>query len=122
MKNLLITTGTAILIFTMSGYWLQLYELFTVKEKMKAAADETAVAAALQIDEESFGEGMLYFDREKATQTAEKVLLMNFPEADKEGRWELLFTDGAAEKPSVTVRFYYRKMKVISVYEYMPLK
>lgn len=122
MKNLLITTGTAILIFTMSGYWLQLHELFAIKEKMKAAADETAAAAALQIDAESFGEGMLYFDRERAAQKAEEVLRLNFPEADKEGRWEILFTDGTAEKPSVTVRFYYRKMKVISVYEYMPLK
>ena len=122
MKNLLITTGTAILIFTMSGYWLQLHELFAVIEKMKAAADETAAAAALQIDAESFGEGMLCFDRERAAQKAEEVLRLNFPEADKEGRWEILFTDGTAEKPSVTVRFYYRKMKVISVYEYMPLK
>lgn len=122
MKNLLITTGIAILIFTMSGYWLQLHELFAVKEKMKAAADETAAAAALQIDAECFGEGILYFDRKRAAQKAEEVLRLNFPEADKEGRWEILFTDGTAEKPSVTVRFYYRKMKVISVYEYMPLK
>lgn len=122
MKNLLITTGAAVLIFTMSGYWMQLHELFAVKEKMKAAADETAAAAALQIDEESFGEGMLHFDREKAAQKAEEILLLNFPKARKEGRWEILFTDGTAEKPAVTVIFYYRNMQEISVYEYMPLK
>ena len=104
------------MIFTMSGYWLQLHELFAVKEKMKAAA------AALQIDAESFGEGILYFDQERAKQKAEEVLRLNFPEADKEGRWEILFADVTAEKPSVTVRFYYRKMEVISVYEYVPLK
>ena len=72
---------------------------------MKAAADETGAAQTLQIDAECFGEGILYFDRKRAAQKAEEVLRLNFPEADKEGRWEILFTDGTAEKPSVTVRF-----------------
>lgn len=122
MKNLLIVTGTVIMIFTMSGYWMQLHEIFVIKEKMKAAADEAAAAAALQIDGEDFGEGRLCFSRERAEQKAEKILQMNFPEADRDGRWEILFTDSTGGRPSATVRLYYRKMKVTSVYEYMPLE
>lgn len=120
MKNLLITAACLLLITTAISGWSQLHDLLRTKEGLKSAADEAAASAGLCIDEQAFGEGYLRIDREEAEARAEEMLLLNLKEKGKAARWEVDFAE-EGEIPSVTVTVYYKNLKAVSVYEYLPL-
>lgn len=123
MKNFIITAGTLFLILTIMQYQFTLNQLLRDKADLKNVADEAAAAAALCVDAESFGEGALCFNRETAASKAGASISANLKERMmKDLQWEITFNGEELQRPEVSVVLQWKKLKVISVYEYVPYK
>ncbi len=120
MKNLLIAAASVLFVLTMLLGWLRADQAVRAKQTLKYAADEAASAAALCIREEEFSEGRLEIDKEEAEKAAEKMILENLKDADETLRWEIVFLE-EGEEPAVSVTIYDKRLKAVSVYEYLPL-
>lgn len=122
MKNLIITVAVILLMLSMMTGWFRLFDVMRTKGTLQAAAENGAAAAALCIDEEAFGDGILRFDEEAARKRAEEIIFANVPKVGEVGQWEITFAEDKSKVPSVTVRVWYKELKVTAAYEYLPLK
>ena len=119
MKNFIVTAASVLLILTVMQLQLQCGELLRRKQFLKYTAEEAAASAALCLDAERFGDGILRFDRILAERKAEEIIGLNLTEEEqKELEWEIHFFEEDQSRPYVTVILYQQKLKVSSTYEY----
>lgn len=120
MKNLIVAASAVILILTIMQLQFQCNELLRRKQNLKYAADEAAASAALCCDDESFGIGVLKFDRRTAQKRAEETIRLNLTGRYEENlRWEIRFFDEEQDRPHFVVTIYQRELKAVSTYEYV---
>lgn len=115
MKNMIITVGMIIFIMTMTGMQYRCNAVLHKKQDMKFAADEAAATAALCIDREAFGQGVIKIRRDEAERVAADMAALDLKEQDAEIAVE--FSDG--ERPMVKVTITDGRLRVTSEYEYV---
>ncbi|NLD10906.1 hypothetical protein [Aminicella lysinilytica] len=115
MKNLIITIGIVVFIVTITGMQFTCNQMLHTKQEMKFAADEAAATAALCLDEEAFGDGNLYFNKEKAGAQAKAMAGLNMPK----GKCKVDIEFFAGERPAVKVIIKRGRLTAVSKYEYV---
>ena len=116
MKNMIITIGMIIFIMTMTGMQYRCNSVLHRKQDMKFAADEAAATAALCIDREAFGQGIIKIRRAEAERAARDMAWLNL--GKESGKLGIRFTEGV--RPTVTVIITEGKLRAESEYEYVP--
>lgn len=116
MKELIITSGILVFMTFVMGMQTDFDRLLHQGQELKFAADEAAATAGLCIDPESYGDGLIRFDRERAEGEAREMTALNL-----KGNADLAIRFREDEHPSVTVILRKGRLQVHSEYEYLEL-
>lgn len=115
MKNLIITVGIIVFIVSITGMQFQCNSMLHTRQEMKFAADEAAATAALCLDRNTYGEGILSFDKDKAKASAETMAALNM----QKGNYTIALDYLEGKKPGVKVIIEKGKLRAASEYEYV---
>ena len=115
MKELIITSGILLFMVTVMAVQTELHQVMHEAQELKFAADEACATAGLCLDAESYGDGVLRFDRGKAEKEARAITALNLPGKAVEMR----FTFREDTKPSVRILLTCGRLSAASEYEYV---